>query len=67
MKALVITVPRERWPIHWTNHWHIVSSYISKHLVGAVQTVYEDSKIEEYEWDDNDVPPVCGGCNKVIR
>jgi hypothetical protein len=66
MKALVITIPRERWPADMTNHWHIVDTHISRHLLGSVQVNYPDSRITEVEWDNFCVAPTCDECGQVL-
>lgn len=66
MRALVITIDRERWIAGLTNHWHIVDTAISRHVVGAVENVYAGFvEVREYEWqgDDN---PTCAGCGIVL-
>lgn len=66
MKALVITVPREKWPAAMSNHWHIVDSHISRHLVGAVQIQYAECDVEEYEWKWDSECPTCRGCGESL-
>jgi len=64
MKALVITLPRELWPASMANHFHIVDTYISRHIVTAVEHNYPDSIVTQYEWTD--VPPTCLECGIQI-
>jgi len=65
MKALVITIPRDRWPADMTNHWHIVDTHISRHLVTAVQSNYKEGIVTEYEWSGE--PPKCLECDEHLK
>jgi len=66
MRALVITLspepflPAEMAP----GHWHLVDTYVSRHVVTAVERTYKGSTVTEYEWTDE--PPICVECNKKI-
>jgi hypothetical protein len=64
MKALAITLPRNRWPQRMTNHFHIVDTYISRHVVGAIQYTYHGAgaTVTEYEWKNHETAPACSEC-----
>lgn len=47
------------------NHWHIVDSIISRHVVTAVEANYKTSVVTEYEWKKGEAP-TCGECGQVL-
>ena len=67
MKALVITLPPERWLPEWPHHWHVVDSAISRHVVTAVQSNYVGATVTEYEWEDRETRPTCAECGEPLR
>ena len=64
MKALVITLPPDRWPRNVPHHFHIVDNAISNHVVGAVMAAYGKEIVKEYEWTGD--PPICFVCQEPI-
>jgi len=67
MKALVITIPRDTWPASMANHWHIVDTHISRHVVTAMQSNYPNATVEEYEWKGKTHPLGCRECGAELR
>ena len=68
MRAIVVTITKEPWPAAMTRHWHLVDSFLSRHVIGAVHAIYgRVATIEEYEWEPDEAPPLCGQCQKPIR
>jgi hypothetical protein len=65
MKALVVTITRRPWPTEMAKHWHIVDSFLSRHVVGSIHAMYgKAATIEEYEWDGK--TPNCGECGERL-
>lgn len=59
----MVTITKETWPNELVNHWHIVDTFLSRHLVGSVHAVYGSfAEIVDYEWDDE--PPLCHHCGE---
>jgi hypothetical protein len=68
MRAIVVTITKEQWPAQLSRHWHLVDSYLSRHVIGAVHAVYgKMALIEEMEWDESAGPPPCPQCHQPIR
>lgn len=67
MKALIVTITKRPWPENMVSHWHIVDSYLSRHVVGAIHAVYKNlATIEEIEWE-RDEPRTCPHCQAPLR
>ena len=66
MKALSVTIPRDRLPEQMVSHWHLVDTIISRHVVTAVEHNYQGCEIVEYEWQLTEAAPTCHGCGEQI-
>lgn len=67
MKALVVTITRKPWPAEMASHWHIVDSFLSRHVVGSIHAWYGKlATIEEYEWESDFAAPSCGECGERL-
>ena len=65
MKALVVSLPLEGLPSQmYPGHWHLVSTFYSRHVVLAIEATYKGCTVTEYEWTD--YPPTCGECGEEI-
>lgn len=61
MRALIVTINRERWPAGLARHWHIVDSYISRHVVTAVEANYgKEVTVTEHTFGRSFKCPSCG-------
>lgn len=67
MKALAVTITRNPWPAGMARHWHLVDSYISRHVITAVERVYgEHAIIEEFSWANATEPPTCSCGERLV-
>lgn len=65
MKALVVTITRKPWPAELPSHWHIVDTFLSRHVVGSVHAVYgRNATINEYDLED--YAAVCPECSERL-
>lgn len=67
MRAIVVTITKDPWPARMSRHWHLVDSFLSRHVVGSVYAIYGPlAVIEELEWEDGMPRPVCTQCGDPI-
>lgn len=62
MRALVVSIQREPWPANMIRHWHLVDTYLSQHVVTAVEAQYgRMATVTEINTDDPYIEcPECG-------
>lgn len=66
MKAIIVTITKDPWPARLSRHWHLVDSFLSRHVVGSVHAVYGSfAEIEELEWEKG-MTPVCTQCGMPL-